>query len=1465
MHIFTNNQLFNQSLFDSRFINEKHVYIREDELKNARKTLSTLIKWWEVAHAQLLKPLSAKDKQKLIDYVPEGYALLSSSESEVEQGLIRKTLELMGYEHLIANNRALARQKGEKNNRPDMILFASHANIEAVSRALSEDKQFNGRDFCRTADFILEAKKTSEHLDNQRYINQLHGYLRDYDKAWGVLSNGLSWRLYHRNSIDAYFEFNLGIFLTQFIGKNAVKPDDEAVKIFALFEHLFGKVAHAKDFLADLYTQTEKSIADLREVLKRNAHTAVEKIATGFWLNSHNRQLGISEQPNQIELDFLREQSLILLYRLLFVLKAESRGLLPLLTSDGDKTIYAQDYALAQVLLALEDRSDEQLSRSLVYQNKLMKLFDAIDKGDAEIEIPVYNGGLFDRDTHEKLNQWRMTDGALKEVLTALMYVDKDKKQHIIWKELDVRDLGDVYEGLLELRLIFIDVSQQGAQLLLRNEKGERKASGSYFTPDSLVTRVTEKTLFPLLEACNDDPNKILQLKVLDPAMGSGHFLVKAVDVMAQYLTMHCDPTQLTNPDKGVKNTNDSVEKAYWKRKVVENCVYGVDYNPMSVELAKVALWLHTAEYGKALSFLAHHLKVGNALLGANIDELSRPGLVPKATKTGNVWQVKLSKEQLSVSDKKKKAQQTTGQLDLLFGVDETLMSGVLAQIKGLLLASTNERADVQKKQKTYKLISDKLKAHKLLADLWCVQWFFVQPDEKGIKAYGEHGNGLYQQLLRICQIPEDNQRIGELEKYKNNAFVKQVEANTQHGYGPRPTMFFHWQLEFPEVAFDDKGHTKPDYGFDAVIGNPPWDKIKPESKPFYAPYEPNIIASQGTSTKQLIHQTEQAFPHLVQAWQDYEQMLENTNRFLRESGHYDHQVALVDGKKTGGDPDLYRYFIERAFQCVHESGRVGLVTPAALWQAEGTTALRQLLFSETQLEEVFSFENFRKWAFQIHTSFKFTSFVFQKGAPAKDASFNAGFMLRNDSIINERNNPRLMKLSLPLVQVLSPDTLAMLDFKSAEDKALIEKLHERFPPFGKSDWHVKYRRELDMTNDAHFFKKKPWLLSRGVDAITLTSQRDTWYADRCDDYSSRLLTLKDKTQLSVFIHKDDVAQAAANPHLSEAHFYIVPHETYVPLYEGRIVHIFDHCQKRYVSGEGRTAIWEDLAHSDKKIIPRMYISMTETEAGSPLHRIGFSHVTGATNERSTLASLLPPYSVCGNSVPNFVVDSGNIKNTLLFIALLTSFAWDFLVRLRVSTNMTMNYLTQVPVPQFSDINETLAQELCERAVKLSCTTPEMASYWNAVFPASPWTAQSAVTDLVARAVLRAEIDARIAKLYGLSAAEYARILTHFPLLDRTYKPLAGDQFKPEGTDETKNDRAFISRDLALHTYILYLRERGEQVGFITDLERFYREKVCLDHASEESRFTISDSVNRDLEARIKLATEQGQIAYVVS
>ena len=206
-----------------------------------------------------------------------------------------------------------------------MILFSSSHDIQTANQALQKDNLFNGRQFCKSACFILEAKRTTENTDDTKHIKQTHDYLLNYSKEWGILSNGLSWRLIHKNNEDIFLRFDLVLFLQQFIGKNKRKLNSEDSKQFALFEHLFGSKAHASGFLANLYSETEKALANLREILRENAHNAVEQIATGFWINANNRSKGwLNEHPKQIELDYLREQSLILLYRLLFILKAES-------------------------------------------------------------------------------------------------------------------------------------------------------------------------------------------------------------------------------------------------------------------------------------------------------------------------------------------------------------------------------------------------------------------------------------------------------------------------------------------------------------------------------------------------------------------------------------------------------------------------------------------------------------------------------------------------------------------------------------------------------------------------------------------------------------------------------------------------------------------------------------------------------------------------------------------------------------------------------------------------------------------------------------------------------------------------------------------------------------------------------------------------------------------------------------
>lgn len=351
------------------------------------------------------------------------------------------------------------------------------------------------------------------------------------------------------------------------------------------------------------------------------------------------------------------------------------------------------------------------------------------------------------------------------------------------------------------------------------------------------------------------------------------------------------------------------------------------------------------------------------------------------------------------------------------------------------------------------------------------------------------------------------------------------------------------------------------------------------------------------------------------------------------------------------------------------------------------------------------------------------------------------------------------------------------------------------------------------------------------------------------------------------FIHKNDVGK-------DEHKARIFPSELYSVLYEGRMVHNFDHAQKEYQSGEGRKALWRELDLAQKRLISRVFV--TKTEAGEfATARPAFCDVTGATNERTMLAAMVPAFSVCGNKVPTLQVP--DFTAAISLTAILASFCWDALIRLRVSTTLNWIYVRAIPTPR-PDRNGPEVRALLAATARLCCTTPEMADIWTHVFPDVPWSYDVAERDGWKRGELRAEIDAIVADLYGLSVPEYAYVLTTFPLLDRDQPPLPGDAFATEGNEKSKGapeergvswdeseegiveltPRSFVTRDLALLRYM-----QRKQYPIPADLEMFYRDEVRLDPRSPLSRFRIGKI--RDLESRVLEAQKLGAMAYVPS
>ncbi|QTA78233.1 Putative SAM-dependent DNA methylase, adenine-specific [Desulfonema limicola] len=1518
----------NDALFDGSYFRRVIAdpgFPRQRELPaDGRQKLQKLLEIWHDIRPRLVQDLKDSDPLSIsfAGLPPTVKPLKHTAEAVVENDFIIPVLEdILNYscdkqKTLLLDGLPEKEKKKKKNDRPDIILFRDKkAHNSAVKKAGKKSGTALSTSFCRDADFILDAKKfekgigSDEDRDQTRDtsaaadIEQIDRYIRGCGKKWGILTNGRCWRLMRAGKKQEHLRFDLVMFLEDLLNQEGVLVrgrineksfTNENLEDFALFYYFFGHPAVGGGYLDIIYNEGEANNRRVSDILRDNAYKSVQMIAQGFWQYKGN---GFPEKPPQNQLDNLRELSLTFLYRLLFLLKAEAQKLLPMQTAQGAESLYAKAASTKAIFFYLQKFSSEDLKNMTEGFNRLKRLFELVNSG-GDYEVPAYDGGLFDTETHAELEQLRLNDHVVYEILNKLIYLDESEP--VPYADLDVRDFGDIYEGLLEQRLILEKQGQEWT-LSLKNKKGERKASGSYFTPDSLVDHIVRETITPLMEKCKRDPNKILSLKILDPAMGSGHFLVKVVDIMAWHLTLNCAPI-----DKGVPNDNGPNEYAYWKRKVVESSIYGVDVNPMAVELAKVALWLHTASLCKPLSFLDHHLKCGNSLVGADLRHAARPGLESRELNSGTVWQPVENQEiQEDIpAPKTKKKKRQNKQLDLPFPINTELFSGILESVSAILKRPSSTPADIKSKHRDYfQTVNFQLESQRLLCDLWCAQWFLSQPDKKGISIY-ESPNGLYTRLKKICGLTDDAARAEAVEKIKSHWFIKKVETARKQGYGPRPMRFFHWQIEFPEAAFTEHGELKPDFGFDAVVGNPPWDKIKSAKRDFYGAFNEEVADSQGTSLNALISEMEKENPTLITEWEEYEKMTVNMTTFLTQCNFYKHQTAVVDGRKTGGDPDLFRYFTERAGHFTCEGGRVGLVVPCTLWQGQGCTGLRRFLFEKCTISSIYTFENYRKWAFGIHSSFKFTAFTFIKQPPSENHSFKAAFMLRDSQILEGLLKERIVMLSAYYIKAVSPSSLALIDNKSDGEARFMKKIHQDYPVLGskESGWNPVYIRELDMTNDSWRFKTREWMKDRGFTQVLPKHQPDgTWSQEKNGPYTAILPNnlpkggeywisadpdwykqrgyIEKQTQINnenktFFIYPDEADLENSRKIDSQKDYRrIFPSEIYTALYEGRMINIFDHSQKRYLRGEGRKAIWEDIPISEKMLQPRVFVCKMETgkdAGGGP--RIGFCDITGATNERSILASVLGQGSLAGHKVPCLKIDS--YEKTFILTSIMCSFCSDMLMRMRISTNLTLNFLSNLAIPRYSDIPQKTKLEICRLAAKLNCTTPELSEAWNTVFPDNPWTYESAERDLWKRAEIRARLDAIAADLYGLTVEEYAQILTGFPLLDRDQPTLPGDFFLTEGSEKSKENgrenenwietgwgifelkpRSFITRDFALKTYMEYKNYAKPQ-----KLDEWYKDKVNLDPEGSLSRFRIGKI--KDLIERVEIAKNNGAVPY---
>ena len=641
------------------------------------------------------------------------------------------------------------------------------------------------------------------------------------------------------------------------------------------------------------------------------------------------------------------------MYRILFLLFAEARRLVPIW-----HPVYRDGYTLAALRSRLETRANVRGTWAAL--QAMARLAHAgCEIGD--LRVAAFNGRLFAPAHAPLLDHLRLDDRAVSAALASLVFVSRgpDGRRRVAYEDLGVEQLGSIYEHLL-------DDEPAG---LAPEAQSRRKVTGSFYTPAALTDYLVRVTLDPLVRGRTVD--EILSLRIVDPAMGSGAFLVAA----CRYLALACERAHLT---AGGPECDDDM-RAAWRRRAAQRCLFGVDANPMAVQLAQLSLWLATLAAGRPLSFLDHHLLRGDSLIGASPGDVMRqpPGRAPRRHASGRP------------------------PLEAFFDAIEEMAAVV--PIRLAIEGQADESAAIVREKERSLAGSTTLPGlvrWKAACDVWCAAWF---PDATDIRA-------LYPALLDRALG-----RTSTLPTAAGDAVMEHARRlAAERGC-------FHWPLEFPEVFLDPAGRAAPDGGFDAVVGNPPWEMLRADH---------GRVAADAAV------------------------------RFSREAGVYHAQ--------SRGHANQYQLFVERALNLLRPGGRLGLLVPGGFLSDHGAADLRAELLRRHGLESLLVFDN-RSAIFPIHRGVRFAAMtaVARRPLPYVACRFGLDRTDGLDHVSLESTRDFPIALTPVLIERLSGEQMAIPDLPDPRDARLVEALSAAHPALGDSrGWHARFGRELNASDD---------------------------------------------------------------------------------------------------------------------------------------------------------------------------------------------------------------------------------------------------------------------------------------------------------------------------------------------------------------------------------------------------------------
>ena len=1243
-----------------------------------------------------------------------------------------------------------------------------------IGENITTDGSINTLDKC-SLDYRAKGnmRKKSAHATMLEYLNAT-------ENVYGIISNGQILRII-RNSGQlvklTYIEFDLRRML----------EEDKYTEFCLMF-----RLLHASRFrtsgdepcvLERWFNMSIESGNRIRNGLSRAVQTTMETIGNAVLTSNGdgNDALRRAFADGTMDAARLNKELIHFIYRLLFLFIIEERGLVYQIPDSVDapdykqqcqwQDIYKKYYAASRLRRLSELSYLKQRQFSDLWQGLMdtFHLFEPDTFGE-KLGIKPLGGVLFGTETLHWLKQCQVSNRDLLAAFAALNEFTDERQQRvkINYSSLDVEEFGSVYEGILEMRP-FVQPGVAASDWLFGFVGGlDRQSTSSYYTRPDLVQNLIKTTLEPVIKEkmtnCATTEEKIkalLNMKVCDAASGSGNIVLAMARTIAWYVC-----TLRTGEDNPA-----SLDYRQALREVISRCVYAVDYNPDAVELCKVVLWIEGYCAGKPLSFLDHHIRCGNSVLGVSDLQMLIDGVPDKALTAEDKDTLKALKKMNQEAVKAvngNTGNEPTFGFENPFGVEEMSIAqiGLADKIRFInhLPEDTLEQEIVKQLRWQELMASARVDCLRRACDIYAYAFYHsVKADE----LYKDKG-GTDKELDLEAEVPytktvmralQEIEAMECLEKGKPlPTYYRQLSADfkTEVKRMAEEQRFFHWCVEFPEVFAANKG-------FDVMCGNPPWDKIKVEDKKWFESHGRADIVNAGTASqrKKAIADLPSTDPILYKEYAKALADAEALSRFVRLAGRFDLTAT--------GDIDLYPMFAELCLSFSKEAW--GLVIPTGIAVNDSNKAFFSKLIDENRLVSLYDFEN-REKLFDIDSTNHFCLLTIGKEQDTPRTVKGGFFLTRLDHLLDPR---RIYTLQTSDFARLNPNTKTCPVFRTSRDAKLTAKIYRNSTILyneitGENPWNIKFGSMIHMSNDSYLFRTYAQLTAQGA-------------------------TLNGNT------------------------FTTVDGETYVPLYEGKMIwHYNHHFGSWPTEGERPNSInmpsEDELANPDSCIMPWYWIPLSVVNDrlvkydrdGNVVWKwthnwmLCFRDISKSTNERTLIATIVPKQGF-NNKTPIIFEESGILDGTIM-CGILSSIVFDYVTRQKVGgKSMNFFYVKQFPVLTPDQIPSTTQWQIVKRVAELCYFNHDMDGWAEELWEEMSEEQRSELPQLGAhqpwvynperRAILQAELDAIFAHLYGLNTEDLVYILDPEDIcgkgcINETFRVLKDNEIRQYGEYRTK-------------------------------------------------------------------------------